>query len=124
MEDLHEFLPDPSPFRLPSFDLFLGQALDGGRTLRPVENQQLFDKSRHLLRIITHSNTLPWQGGDDHPFIAAVRGSLAGLGASPARPAPLEASPARLGRVHDYGFHTRCSEHRAQSRSASLSVAA
>ena len=58
MENLHKLLPDPSPFGLPSFDLFPRREIDGGSTL-PVQDQQLFDKGCDLLGIITHKYTLP-----------------------------------------------------------------
>jgi hypothetical protein len=38
VENLHEFLPDPSPFGLSSFDLFHSPGFDRGSTLRPVQN--------------------------------------------------------------------------------------
>ena len=57
MENLHKLLPDPSPFGLPSFDLFPRREIDGGSTLRPVQDQQLFDKGCDLLGIITHEYT-------------------------------------------------------------------
>ena len=38
MESLYEFLSDPSPFGLRSFNLSLCRGLDGGSTLCPVQN--------------------------------------------------------------------------------------
>jgi hypothetical protein len=63
IENLHEFLPDSLPLRLPALDLFRSRRLERGRTLGPVQNQQLLDESCHLLGIITHLNTRPYLAG-------------------------------------------------------------